>query len=113
MKYIVRKTRKTDYPHPLILKKNDIVETGKRCTEKGWEDWIMCTANRVNGWVPAQYLEYQDEKHSIIIKDYEATELNIQKDEILTGKKILNEWVWCTNGKNEGWVPLDNIIKIE
>ena len=117
MKYKVIKERKSDYPNPIEVKKNEIVSVGKEYTENdNWQHWIECiNKEKISGWVPKQILKIENDS-AIVLEDYSANELNIRIDDKVEVLKILNGWAWSRNSDNElGWIPLENIeeIKIE
>lgn len=118
-KYIVSEKWEKSYPDPIILQKEDIVtiDFSIKDTTPGWDNWVWCiSANGQTGWVPAQILKIvntttEDQKEALVLEDYSAIELTVEKGEILIGTNVLNGWVWCRrpNEAVEGWVPLDNV----
>ncbi len=115
MKYKVIKGRKSDYPNPIKIQKNEIVSVGEEYTEnENWQNWIECTnKENITGWVPKQILKIEKDS-AIVLEDYSANELNIKIDEEIEIIKILNGWAWSKNSDNEfGWIPLENIKEIK
>ena len=115
MKYKAIKERKSDYPNPIEIKKNEIVSIGEEYTDnKNWTNWIKCTnKENISGWVPKQILKIKNDSGTVL-EDYSANELNIKVDEEVEVIKILNGWAWSRNSKNElGWIPLENIKQNE
>jgi hypothetical protein len=115
MKHKVIKDRKSDYPNPIELKKNEIVIAGEEYSEnENWANWIECTNKKnISGWVPKQILK-TEKNSAIVLEDYSANELNIKTDEEVKVIKILNGWAWSKNSNKElGWIPLENIKKIK
>jgi hypothetical protein len=113
MKHKVIKDRKSDYPNPIELKKNEIVSVGEEYTDnENWSNWIKCTNQKnISGWVPKQILK-MEQSTAIVLENYSANELNIKTDEEVEVIKILNGWGWSKNSRDElGWIPLENIEK--
>ena len=99
---------KSKFLNPLILSKGDIVKTGDEDDE--FPGWIWCTTSDKNsGWIPKAYLEINNNS-SVLKKDYNATELNVDIGQIL---KVFFEdagWAWCEAENNlKGWVPVNKI----
>jgi len=108
MRYTLIQERKTDYPNPLKLKtgENVIIGINSNCTP--WENWIKCKTKSNEGWIPIQIIEKITEKRGVIIKDYDATELEIKVNDIFESEYELNGWHWgfIENGERKyGWVP--------
>ena len=115
-KYIVVKKRKSDYPNPINLKTGDIVKVGETYSgAEDWNNWIKCSKDGIDGWVPAQIIDGNG-TYAKVLEDYDATELDIQKNDIAVGLFSMNGWV---RGYLEhdsckvGWVPLDHLRRIE
>ena len=96
---------------PLILKKGDIVHVTERDTE--WAEWLQCTdpAGKT-GWVHETLLDIFG-THGVLVKDYEATELEAPEGVVLTVQFRLGGWLWCVcpHGKS-GWIPERNVKKV-
>lgn len=110
----VLQSRRTDYPEPIVLKKGEMVMVGEEYKGKGtWKGWIWCESPAGKGWVPYQIIEMISDSIGKVKEDYIATEMNVEKDELIEGDKELNGWVWGRNvTKNEyGWVPLEILKK--
>jgi len=116
MKYIVTRSRNSDYPNPIKLLKGNTVTTKGNSDDTSWGNWIKCELNGISGWVPIQVLETLKDDKAIVLKDYDATELDITENEIVIAEIELNGWVWAKKevpSSMYGWIPLENIKPIE
>lgn len=121
-KYIVTERWEQSYPDPILLEKGEsvIVDFSIKDDTPGWDNWVWCiSAKRQSGWVPTQILQMtaslnDDKKEAVVIEDYSANELSVEKDQVFIGEKILNGWIWGSieNTGLKGWVPLVNIEQI-
>lgn len=104
----VIKDYKSPFPDPLILKKGEVLKIEeKECEWSGWT-WTITDSGQ-SGWIPNNYLKISEDT-AVLLRDYDATELNAS-----IGQKFLIEheesgWLWVTseNGKY-GWIPLENV----
>lgn len=113
MNYIVIESFKSNYPNPIIVKKDMKVLVGDIYNgEENWENWRYCSTfdNESQGWVPEQLLVTEND-YGILLEDYTAKELSVEKGEIVKGIKELNGWIWCIRllDKDEGWLPKANL----
>ena len=110
--FIVRKEHKSNYPNPLILHKGDKVLLGKEYSNNpNWKNWVWCQkiGSENTGWVPKQIIQITNDT-GIVLEDYSANELNVQKNEKVTALRELNGWIWCLNSHGKkGWVPKENL----
>lgn len=108
-------THKTEYETPIRLSKGEIVKLGELAPEENWKDWIWAENNeQQGGWVPIQIIEnLSDSGQGLILEDYTAKELNINKNEQVVKLKSLNAWSWVRKLSNndEGWIP-DEVIEM-
>ncbi|MDF1540293.1 MAG: SH3 domain-containing protein [Candidatus Thorarchaeota archaeon] len=110
---IVRVIKKhtSEFPVPLIMTKDDIVEGEKRETE--WEGWLWCKNEvGVSGWVPESYLKsLPNEKGKYVsLQDYDAFELHADVGQELIVLYEVSCWARVrTPDDEEGWIPLENI----
>ncbi|GAA0371335.1 SH3 domain-containing protein [Caldalkalibacillus horti] len=116
MKYIVIKKHRTNYSDPITLVKGQFIIVGEKYIgPEKWDNWYFCTTseNKIGGWVPGQLIDLRGAE-GIILEDYTARELDVNKGEKLVGLKELNGWIWClrTLNSEEGWVPKEN-LKLE
>jgi hypothetical protein len=115
MKYIVTEDHRTEYPDPIILKQGEKVIIGEESGED-WPNWVFCTKTDGSngGWVPKQIINHERD-YGIIINDYSAKELDIDKGIIVEGIEEMNGWLWSKNeATNEiGWIPLEKLMKLE
>ncbi len=92
------------YEAPLAVAAGATVTVGARDTD--WPDFLWCRdAVGREGWLPEQILAVQGNTGRVR-EDYDAIELTVAPDEVLTGDRALAGWVWCRNqAGREGWVP--------
>lgn len=109
---IVTKQHRSKFPNPIKLSKDEVVQVGKRDDE--WEGWIWCTSKTgIEGWVPEKYLQISDEK-AVVLKEYDATELDVEVDDSLTVYLEESGWYWCQKENGEkGWVPVESVRIID
>ena len=109
---LVVSSRASDYPDPLLLRAGDEVAIGVKKSE--WPGWIWVTDGRgKSGWVPEAYLNARG-SDGTVLRDYDATELDVEKGEELVLYEEVAGWYWCTNkAGRSGWVPVENLVLFE
>lgn len=117
MNYEVIEAHESNYPNPITIKKGTKVKVGDKYNgPENWEKWRYCYTldNRTEGWVPEQLLVIENE-YGIILEDYTAKELNVEKGEIIKGMRELNGWLWCIKiiDGDEGWLPKEKLRVIQ
>ena len=118
MEYIVIENHRTEFPNPIILNQGEKVIIGEITdeTDEFGPNWVFCTKidGSNKGYVPKQVMNIEN-NFGIMLEDYSAKELNIDKGTIVEGIKELNKWLLLKNKKtNEiGWVPMENLRKLE
>ena len=103
------------YPNPNRLKEGDSVQIEKwEPKDSEWAGWAFCVDQRgVKGWVSEKYLRVNGNS-AVAVRDYNATELAVQKGEVLKVQYEEFGWAWVENAKGaQGWVPLKNIFMKE
>lgn len=111
MDYLVTAPHRSEYPNPLILKREDKLILGERYQgPENWDNWIYCsTETHAGGWVPEQIIErLPDNRSGRALEAYSALEMDVDPGDQLQGGRILNGWCWCVRSKDaaQGWVPL-------
>lgn len=105
--FIVIENHTSNYPDPIVLKKDEEVLYGKEDTQ--FPNWIFCKSIATNkeGWVPKQILTSPNHLSiSKVTKEYSAHELTVRKDESVLGLEHLNDWTYCKTKHGElGWIP--------
>lgn len=106
--YIVIKSRKSEMNNPIILSKGDTVICTEESDKEGdWPNWVYCKKSSLEGWVPKQIIE-----NGIMLEDYNATEFDLERDEIIVSDKVLNGWI-LGHKKSEphikAWAPLNHL----
>lgn len=106
-------SHRTEYEHPIKLKKGELVQLGERAPGENWKDWIWAENDRGHGgWVPVQLIDYsEDGRRGTVLEDYSARELNVDPGEEIVKIKTLNGWTWVrrTSDREEGWIPNETI----
>ena len=107
-KYRVTKDYKAAYDVPLILAKGQTVLIRER--ESEWPDWCWCTdTTGLSGWIPKSYVSRDDDGWKAS-KNYDSTELSVDKGRILSARFQESDWIWAVDEQGrEGWVPLNHI----
>jgi SH3-like domain-containing protein len=98
------------YTSPIKLKAGDEVAITKKETNPEWLGWVFCVdKSGASGWVSEKYLRI-DGNSAQVVKNYDATELGVEKGESV---RLLHEefgWARVKNSEGkEGWVPLKNL----
>lgn len=106
MRYRVIKPHVADRPNPLIASAGDRLSFERRPTQ--WAGWLWCVnSDGVSGWVPESWVVI-DGSTCVMIRDYNATELTANIDDIVEGDIIESGWIWGRNQKDQqGWVPME------
>jgi len=117
MNYIVIEKYETEYPNPITLTVGEKVIIGNEheATEtENWENWVYCTKTDYSnaGWVPKQIINYES---GIILRDYSAKELTVEKGMIVEGIEELNGWLLSKNKLTSeiGWLPMENVKTLD
>jgi hypothetical protein len=116
MEYEIIEEHKSNNNTPLIIRKGTRVKVGKRSDGDGSSpNWIYCYSldGISEGWTHEQIIE-REREYGIVLEDYSAKELGVEKEEIVQGSIELNGWVWCSklNGSEEGWLPKEKMIAV-
>jgi len=99
------------YTDTLRAKRGELVTCGRRDDE--WPGWVWCTnAKGKSGWVPEAYLRIKGTR-AALLRDYDASELSVSPDEILTVETEESGWLLCVNAIGQrGWIPARNAVEI-
>jgi hypothetical protein len=113
MNYEVIEEHRSNYPNPITIRKDTKLKLGNKYSgTENWDNWRYCYTldNGAEGWVPEQLLIVENE-YGVILEDYTAKELNVEKGEIVKGMGELNGWLWCIKiiDEDEGWLPKDKL----
>jgi hypothetical protein len=93
MRYIILEDRISDYPNPIILKKNQKVRIGQVYQSDKWKNWIRCYSEDNEGWVPEQIVRRTNDEFGIIMEDYSANELSVKKNDSIHLIRRMNGWI--------------------
>lgn len=116
MNYQVIQEHKSNNSNPIKVEKCETVKLGRKSVEDdGWSDWIYCynLYGNSEGWIPAQIIQTQNE-YGIVLNDYSAKELDVNKDDIVDGEFELNGWLWCSRlfDFEAGWLPTEKLLSL-
>ncbi|MBF0315311.1 MAG: hypothetical protein HQK52_17960 [Oligoflexia bacterium] len=111
---LVTKAYEITYKNPLKLNIGDVVKIEKRESDPDFLGWVYCSDSRgIRGWISERYLNEDsssDAAMSMVIKNYDATELTVAPNEKV---KIYYEefgWAWSKNALGaKGWIPKKNL----
>jgi hypothetical protein len=105
----VIKEYEAPYPDPIQASAGEDVSVDlSRVTDI--PGWVWCTNHAgKGGWVPATYIEVEGERGRMLY-DYNAIELTVHVDEVLTVHNTESGFHWVTNQNGqEGWVPVAHV----
>ena len=115
MEYRVIDSHRSDFPHPIQLRRGDVVSVTDK-TSTSFPDWVFCmpTSGAPGGWVPRSILQIE-RTNGQVLEDYDATELDANAGDVVDGLRVLGGWVWCRDRRSErlGWLPLDKLRQDE
>jgi hypothetical protein len=112
--YLVTERYETEFTNPITLTAGEKVTIGEdpdpEMNPDTWINWEYCIKSDGSnaGFVPRQIIEIEGE-HGIILENYSAKEMTVEKGEIVEGIKELNGWLWAKNKATGeiGWIPLE------
>lgn len=115
-KYVVTIGRKSEFPNPITVKKDELVECLQESDSNGeWAGWVLCRTKDNEGWIPKQIIHTTDDNAGIIEEDYCAEEFDLEVGEVLYSKRNLNGWIWCYkegDASKYAWAPLMNLDEL-
>jgi len=111
-KGVVVSSRASDYSDPIIVNAGDRVVLGDK--KSPWPGWVWITdSGGKSGWIPEAYIG-KSGSVGTGLRDYDATELDVEKGEELVIHEEVAGWYWCTNkAGRSGWVPAKNLVLLE
>ena len=116
MKLIAITAHRSEYLEPIYFSKGTLLNIGEKYQgSENWDNWYFCKVDDgLEGWVPAQIIEWIDKHQGYAKADYTAKELNVDQGDLLFGTEQLNGWIWCKRTADEqfGWVPLEVVTQI-
>lgn len=114
-RYVVVVEHVNEFPEPIMLKADQLINVGREDNEEdGWANWFFCQAEGQSpGWVPGQIIKRLGSSRGVVLEDYTAQEMSVERGQELEGVTLLNGWVWCRRPSDgqAGWVPLDNLAE--
>ncbi len=116
MKWIAIAKHRSEYIAPITFSKGSLLKIGEKYQgSENWDNWYFCKVDGgLEGWVPAQIIEWIDKLQGYAKADYTAKELNVDQGDLLVGEEQLNGWMWCSRSSDgqSGWVPLEILTQI-
>ena len=105
----VMKSYRVAYADPLKLVAGERVQLAHE--DQQWAGWIWCKARGgQTGWAPKQIFLPAEEGQFLVGEDYDATELDVEANEMVDVVFELNGWAWCrAEGRGSGWVPKEHL----
>lgn len=117
MRYVVIRSHRSEFPHPIRLKAGDTFLVGERHDgPESWADWFLCSAfGQEPGWVPRQAISLQHDGLGVATMDYTALEMDVAVGETVKAGRKLNGWIWCSSPEEDrqGWVPEQNLQMLD
>lgn len=105
------KNYQSPYPESTLFRAGEVVVVREEYTlDPAWKDWFRCLANDGReAWIPKQYLNIQGESGTLL-EEYDALELNLTVDEVISVRDIINGFGIAHNKNGEqGWVPMNHL----
>ena len=104
MNYIVTAAHRSEFPHPITLRRGQALVVGERYEgPEGWDDWFLCEAEgQQPGFVPAPVIGRDAQGGAFATEDYCARELDVDPGQLLRGMRTLNGWGWCMPANRDG-----------
>ena len=77
-----------------------------------WKGFRWCVKdNGKRAWIPVDYIEFCEDFHVKLKKDYYSGELDIKKGENVFVIEKSSSWYYCKdNNGNTGWIPGDVFV---
>jgi hypothetical protein len=100
---VVRAYERSD-PDPIVVTAGEELRLGRRDDE--YPAWVrVTTASGNSGWMPERDLD-RGEGTATALRDYDATELTVSPDDVLTVIEEEGGWLLTsTPAGTRGWVP--------
>jgi len=111
MKYRVIKKHRPIPAEPLLVPRGKKITFERKPTQ--WEGWIRCfSSGGVSGWVPEAWVKIEGNT-CVLLRDYDATELRVDVEEIVISEFTESGWVWVRKDTGEsGWIPLECLEEV-
>lgn len=114
--YIVKQEYQNSNTDPIELKSGDLVSIGEEFKDNSmWPNWVNCVSKKTNknGWTPIQILQINGST-GIALCDYSAKEMTVAVNDVVSGFKEMNGWIWCIReaDKENGWVPASCLERV-
>lgn len=110
MRYIAIETYHEAPITPIKIKSGETLQFVEESNPHGdWPNWVFCKGIEKAGWVPKQILKI-GANNITCLQDYDATEHNLKKGDIICAEESLNGWVYGVKEASPelmGWAPLN------
>lgn len=84
----------------------EAVHNLKPCDES--VHWVSCTIQGMDTYIPDFFI-----KDDILTREYNPTELIVNKDETIEVEAIAYEWLYAKSANGiYGWVPAEKVISV-
>ena len=103
---------RSPFPDPLVANRGLHLRLHVRADEE--PGWVFATSpDDKEGWVPREWLQIEG-NHGRLLRDYDATELNLETGDQLEAILVLHGWCLArTADGRTGWAPLRVLRLIE
>jgi multidrug efflux pump len=95
---------RSPFPDPLIASKGTRLHLHHRADKE--PGWVYATSpDGKEGWVPESWLHVEGNR-ATLLRDYDATELNLEAGDRLQVTLVLDGWYWARHEDGrQGWIP--------
>ena len=91
---------------PTFLKGTPVTLTGGE--DEHFLHWFPCEIDGHKTYIPESFMQ-----GSVLMRDYNPTELVQNKGDVLEVVEIINSWLVATNDKGQlGFVPAESVVSI-
>ena len=109
----VVESRPRDHIVTIHVRPGDVVGVGHR--NQQYPEFLWCgSEDGHQGWVAESYLEMSGEHEATVLREYDAGQLTVVKDEELDVLDQQGAFVLCRNAAGvQGWVPASCVAALE
>jgi hypothetical protein len=94
-----------DFP---LFTKGTAVSDLKEGEDNEYPHWFPCVINGHETFIPDVYVT-----NGVLVQDYNPTELEVKKGQIVTLITIVFEWLYVKDGNGKtAWLPASKVISI-
>jgi hypothetical protein len=104
MRHRILQDYSVQYPAPIRVSAGQVVRVGRQDDQYPHWWWCLGTDGK-EGWVPGALLELHGDE-GVVLRDYDATELDVHAGEDVLVREEIMGWSLVTNARGDsGWVP--------